>query len=48
MATKKLSKKRASKELDTILESVAKPQVIKAQKVSALKSRLNGKNKRCE
>ena len=34
---KKISKNRASKELDKILESVAKPKVEKAQEISKFK-----------
>jgi len=43
---KKLSKQKASRELDKILESVARPKIVKAQKMSKLKSRLNEKMKK--
>jgi len=45
---KKLSKKRASAELDKILESVAKPKVKRAQQISQLKNRLNEQLKGAE
>jgi len=45
---KKLSKKRASAELDKILESVAKPKVKRAQEISKLKGRLNEQLKGAE
>ena len=43
---KKISKNRASKELDKILESVAKPKVEKAQEISKFKKRLSEQAKK--